>query len=98
MVGVQRSAQTARPRVVPVGFRLDADEAIEIGGGALCSTNKWLDLHANPRVAFVVDDLERVNPGRTAVLSLHVLGRKDIGEGREATTKENRAVEASISP
>lgn len=51
------------PHVTPVGFRLDAEgTAIEIGGHALSNSKKWRDLRANPLVAFVVDDLERVNP------------------------------------
>jgi pyridoxamine 5'-phosphate oxidase family protein len=51
------------PHVVPVGFRLDvAGEAIEIGGHGLGNSKKWRDLRANPRVAFVVDDLASVDP------------------------------------
>src|SRR2546427_9739996 len=51
------------PHVVPVGFRLDPDgHAIEVGGHGLSASEKWHDLQANPRIAFVVDDLESVNP------------------------------------
>ena len=51
------------PHVVPVGFRLDPDgHAIEVGGHGLSASKKWHDLQANPRIAFVVDDLESVNP------------------------------------
>ena len=51
------------PHVVPVGFRLDPDEhAIEVGGHGLSGSKKWHDLQANPRIAFVVDDLKSVNP------------------------------------
>ena len=51
------------PHVVPVGFRLGPeDEVIEIGGHGLKGSKKWRDLEANPRVAFVIDDLERVDP------------------------------------
>jgi pyridoxamine 5'-phosphate oxidase family protein len=51
------------PHVAPVGFRLNADEGtIEIGGHGLSKSKKWRDLQANTKVAFVVDDLESVNP------------------------------------
>jgi pyridoxamine 5'-phosphate oxidase family protein len=51
------------PHVAPVGFRLNADEGtIDIGGHGLSKSKKWRDLQANQRVAFVVDDLESVNP------------------------------------
>lgn len=55
------------PHVVPVGFRLSREnDAIEIGGHAIRVSKKWRDLQANPRVAFVIDDLERVDPGLLA--------------------------------
>jgi pyridoxamine 5'-phosphate oxidase family protein len=51
------------PHVVPVGFRLDPEgQAVEIGGHGLSGSKKWRDLQANPRIAFVVDDLASVNP------------------------------------
>ena len=51
------------PHVVPVGFRLGADgETIEIGGHGLSRSKKWRDLQANPRIAFVVDDLASTTP------------------------------------
>jgi pyridoxamine 5'-phosphate oxidase family protein len=51
------------PHVMPVGFRVSEDgEVIEIGGHGLSTSKKWRDLKANSRVAFVVDDLESVNP------------------------------------
>jgi pyridoxamine 5'-phosphate oxidase family protein len=67
------------PHVVPVGFRLDGEsEAIEIGGHAFSSSKKWRDLQANPRVAFVVDDLESVNPWTPR--GLEVRGRAELHE------------------
>ena len=51
------------PHVVPVGFRLAEDtQTIEVGGHGMARSKKWRDLQANPRVAFVVDDLASVNP------------------------------------
>lgn len=51
------------PHVAPVGFRLDTEAGtIKIGGHALSRSKKWRDLRANPKIAFVVDDLASVNP------------------------------------
>jgi len=53
----------AAPHVAPVGFRLNAEDGtIEIGGHGLSRSKKWRDLEANLQVAFVVDDLESVDP------------------------------------
>ena len=68
------------PHVVPVGFRLDAEAAaIELGGHALSRSKKWRDLQANPRVAFVVDDLVSVNPWTPR--GLEVRGRAEFTTG-----------------
>ena len=51
------------PHIVPVGFRLEAEAGtIQIGGHGLSKSKKWRDLQANPRVAFVVDDLASMDP------------------------------------
>ncbi len=55
-----------KPRVVPVGFRLNEElGVIEAGGRDAAGTRRWQDLQQNPNVAFVVDDVapgERWNP------------------------------------
>jgi pyridoxamine 5'-phosphate oxidase family protein len=67
------------PHVVPVGFRVSADaEAIEVGGHALRDSKKWRDLEADPRLAFVIDDLERVDPWTPR--GLEVRGRAELHE------------------
>lgn len=67
------------PHVVPVGFRLGpADEAIEIGGHAVKGSKKWRDLKSNPRVAFVIDDLEQIDPWTPR--GLEVRGRAELHE------------------
>ena len=54
-----------QPHVVPVGFRYDpATGTIMVGGHNFASTKKVRDIHANPRVAFVVDDLASIDPWR----------------------------------
>lgn len=57
------SSRDCAPHIVPVGFRLDAPaETIQIGGHGLSNSKKWRDLQANPKIAFVVDDLESTDP------------------------------------
>ncbi len=47
-----------QPHVVPVGFRHNVEsDSIDIGGHELERTKKFRDAVANPRVAFVVDDV-----------------------------------------
>jgi pyridoxamine 5'-phosphate oxidase family protein len=54
-----------QPHATPVGFRYNVDlGTIDIGGYDLSSTKKVRDLAKNPRVSFVVDDLESVKPWR----------------------------------
>lgn len=67
------------PHVVPVGFRLAEDgDAIEIGGHGLSSSKKWRDLHGNPRIAVVIDDLASVNPWTPR--GIEVRGRAELHE------------------
>ncbi|HBY94234.1 MAG: PPOX class F420-dependent oxidoreductase [Ardenticatenaceae bacterium] len=54
-----------QPHVVPVGFRYNPDlDTIDIGGHAFATRKKFRDVLRNPRVAFVVDDIQSVNPWR----------------------------------
>ncbi len=54
-----------QPHVTPVGFRYNEETGtIDIGGYDLAATRKARDIHENPRVAFVVDDLASVKPWR----------------------------------
>jgi pyridoxamine 5'-phosphate oxidase family protein len=73
-----------QPHVVPVSFRYNAEQdSIDIGGHAFTSRKKYRDVLANPRVAFVVDDLTSVNPWRPR--GIEVRGRAEVldegGEG-----------------
>ncbi len=76
------------PHVVPVGFRLaPSGDAIEVGGHGLSGSKKWRDLHANPRIAVVIDDLASVNPWTPrgieirGVAELHEDGGEKFGAG-----------------
>lgn len=49
---------TGQPHVVPVGWRYNAElDTIDIGGRDLASTRKFRNCQANPKVAFVIDDV-----------------------------------------
>jgi pyridoxamine 5'-phosphate oxidase family protein len=74
---VATSGTDGAPHVAPVGFRLNTEDGtIEIGGHGLSNSKKWRDLLANPQVAFVVDDLESVNPWTPR--GVEIRGRAEI--------------------
>ncbi|ROS41016.1 pyridoxamine 5'-phosphate oxidase family protein [Amycolatopsis thermoflava] len=52
-----------RPQVRPLGFRLNDDGTIDIGGPDLSKSQKWRNLERNPEVSFVVDDIAPDEPG-----------------------------------
>jgi pyridoxamine 5'-phosphate oxidase family protein len=56
------------PQLRPLGFRLNEDGTIDIGGPNLTSTQRYRNVLARPRVSFVVDDMtpdepEAIKPG-----------------------------------
>ncbi|KPI18379.1 enzyme from PPOX class [Actinobacteria bacterium OK074] len=51
-----------QPQANPVGFYLQDDGTILIGGFAMGRTKKWRNLGGNPKVALVVDDIVSVDP------------------------------------
>jgi pyridoxamine 5'-phosphate oxidase family protein len=54
-----------RPHVVPLTYVVNEEEdAIDLGGLGFGSSKKWRDARANPRVAFLVDDV--IGPPRQA--------------------------------
>lgn len=60
---IARAGLDNQPHVVPVGFRYDPDtDTIDIGGHHFAKRKKWRDVHANPKVAFVVDDIRSLQP------------------------------------
>jgi pyridoxamine 5'-phosphate oxidase family protein len=50
-------------QVRPVGFRLNADGTIDIGGPNMSASQKYRNAAANPGVSFVVDDMTPDEPG-----------------------------------
>ncbi len=54
-----------QPHVVPVSFRYNPDlDTIDIGGHDFATRKKFRDVQANPKVAFVVDDIASLSPWR----------------------------------
>ncbi|MFF7248820.1 PPOX class F420-dependent oxidoreductase [Embleya sp. NPDC008237] len=51
------------PQVRPVGFRLNEDGTVDIGGPKLSASQKWRNAERNSAVAFVVDDMTPDEPG-----------------------------------
>ena len=49
---------TGQPHVVPLGWRYDPElDTIDISGHDFARTRKFRNVEANPKVAFVVDDV-----------------------------------------
>jgi pyridoxamine 5'-phosphate oxidase family protein len=51
------------PQVRPLGFRLNDDGTIDLGGPELNASQKWRNLEARPELSFVVDDMTPDEPG-----------------------------------
>ncbi|MFC4908095.1 PPOX class F420-dependent oxidoreductase [Actinomadura gamaensis] len=80
------------PNVRPVGFRLNDDGTIDIGGPNNAASRKYRNAQARPNVSFLVDDMTRaddpdaVRPGWGRGVEIRgraefVKGRMHIGEG-----------------
>ena len=54
-----------QPHVVPLAFRYNPQhDTIDVSGHDFAKRKKWRDVHKNPKVALVVDDLASVQPWR----------------------------------
>ncbi|MFD7939694.1 PPOX class F420-dependent oxidoreductase [Streptomyces sp. NPDC059755] len=53
---------SGQPQANPVGFFLQEDGTILIGGFAMGRTKKWRNLRKNPKAALVVDDVVSLRP------------------------------------
>lgn len=75
---------TGQPHAVPVGFRYNAaEDTIDIGGHGFATSKKFRDVQANPRVAFIVDDLASVSPWRPRGIEVRGLAEV-LASGGEA--------------
>src|SRR4051794_19885733 len=79
-------------QVSPVGFTVDPDEGtIDIGGYTMSTSQKYRNVAANGRVAFVVDDIASFDPWRVRCLEIRGEGAAvpgpDTGEGDTAVIR-----------
>ena len=68
------------PHVVPVGWRLAADDVIEIGGVRLERTKKFRDVQRSGTAAIVIDDLASVSPWRPRGVEIRGRAEAQAGE------------------
>ncbi|MFI8100163.1 PPOX class F420-dependent oxidoreductase [Streptomyces sp. NPDC086023] len=68
-----------RPQANPVGFFLQDDGTVLVGGMAMGTTRKWRNLTANPWLALVVDDLVSTRPWR--VRGIEIRGEAELLTG-----------------
>ncbi|MFD9910246.1 PPOX class F420-dependent oxidoreductase [Streptomyces sp. NPDC059063] len=68
-----------QPQANPVGFYVQDDGTILIGGYAMGTTKKWRNLQANPKVALVVDDIVSERPWR--VRGVDIRGEAELLTG-----------------
>ncbi|MCS0602099.1 PPOX class F420-dependent oxidoreductase [Streptomyces sp. LP11] len=74
-----------QPQANPVGFVLQEEGTILIGGYAMGTTKKWRNLRENPKVALVVDDIASVRPWRVRGVDIRgeaelLVGPHDLGD------------------
>jgi pyridoxamine 5'-phosphate oxidase family protein len=59
------------PQNNPVGFRYNSElGTIDIGGHSMSASRKFRNLAANPRVAFVIDDIASYQPWRVRCVEI----------------------------
>ncbi|HVV09160.1 PPOX class F420-dependent oxidoreductase [Amycolatopsis sp.] len=56
-------ATDGAPHVRPLGFEVNDDGTIDIGGPGLSKSQKWRNIEAHPEVSFVIDDMTPDEPG-----------------------------------
>jgi pyridoxamine 5'-phosphate oxidase family protein len=77
------ASASGQPHVVPVSYRFDG-RRITFGGWNLASSLKFRNLIANPKVAFVVDEVVSAKPWR--VKGVEVRGTAEPIHSREGVT------------
>jgi pyridoxamine 5'-phosphate oxidase family protein len=73
-----------QPQANPVGYFVQDDGTILVGGLAMGTTKKWRNLQRNPKVALVVDDVVSVRPWRVRGVDIRgeaelLVGPHDLG-------------------
>ncbi|WP_017539425.1 PPOX class F420-dependent oxidoreductase [Nocardiopsis halophila] len=51
-----------QPQANPVGFFLQDDGTVLVGGRNMGASKKWRNLQSNPKVSIVIDDVVSVSP------------------------------------
>ncbi len=70
-----------QPQIRPVGVHLGPDGTIDIVGHALGATQKWRNVIANPKVAFIVDEVTSVVPPRARGIEIRGIAQALAGAG-----------------
>lgn len=70
---------SGQPQVNPVGYFVQDDGTILSGGYALAATKRWRNLHANPKLSLVVDDIAGVDPWK--VRGVEIRGEAELLHG-----------------
>jgi len=84
-------------QVSPVGFSFNPDDGtIDIGGYSMSTSQKYLYVAANGRVAFVVDDIALFDPWR--VRCLEIRGRAEAVPGPRAEAGDPKGALIRITP
>ncbi|MER7172358.1 PPOX class F420-dependent oxidoreductase [Streptomyces mesophilus] len=76
MATVDRKGQ---PQANPVGFFLQDDDSILIGGFAMGKSKKWRNLQGNPRISLVVDDIVSVHPWKVRGVEIRGVAELLVG-------------------
>ena len=72
-----------QPQIRPVGVHLGPNGTIDIVGHALASTQKWRNVIADPKVAFIVDEVHSVTPPRAQ--GIEIRGAAQVLPGAGST-------------
>ncbi len=70
-----------QPQIRPVGVHLGPVGTVDIVGHALAATQKWRNVIANPKVAFIVDEVTSVVPPRAQGIEVRGTAQALPGEG-----------------
>ena len=83
------------PQASPVGFTYNADlGTIDIAGYNMSKSQKYRNIAANPKVAFVVDDIASRNPWR--VRCLEIRGTAEQATAPRASGAAGDALDSAI--
>jgi pyridoxamine 5'-phosphate oxidase family protein len=77
------SSSSGQPHVVPVGYRFDGSTII-FSGWKITRSLKYRNLMANPKVAFVVDDVVSAKPWK--VRGVEVRGKAEPVSSKDGVT------------